>query len=203
MKKSALVLLALVGVAVLCAGLVHAIDPVAAKTSLAGDVLAMAVVAKYGTGSRDPSSLLAIAGIFAAAEARTIVSQIAITNGDSIASTFRIGELPADAIIDPDSAYDFEAVAGVTDLDVGFRYPNGGAVIDADNLVDGDDVSSAGSQTLKGHATLTTANGHKRAWELAGLTSNPGGNLEIYATLNAASTATKVINFRIRYFKGA
>lgn len=163
----------------------------------------MAVVSKYGTGSRDPSSLLAIQGVYAAAESRTIVSQISITNGDSIASVFRIGEVPFDAILDPSSTYFYEAVAGVTDIDVGFRYPNGGAVIDADNLVDGDDISSAGSQTLAGHGTLTTANGIKRVWELAGLSSNPGGNCEIYATLNAASTATKVVNFFLRYFKGA
>ncbi|MBI5112872.1 MAG: hypothetical protein HZA68_12965 [Rhodovulum sp.] len=163
----------------------------------------MAVVTKYGTGIKDPAALKAIDGVYAAATRRTIVSQIAITNGDSATSKFYIGDVPSDAVIDPDSVYDYEAVAGVTDLDVGFYYPNGGAVIDADALVDGDDISSAGTQTLKGHGTLTTANGHKRAWELAGLSANPGGNLSIVATLNAASTATKVVNFRIDYLKGA
>lgn len=166
----------------------------------------MAVVTKYGAGARDPGgNLRQIDGIYAAAERRTIVSQISITNGDSISSVFYIGEVPSNAIIDPDSCYDHQAITGVTDIDVGFFQPigKGGAVIDLDVLVDGDDIAAAGTQTLKGHGTLTTANGHKRAWEIAGLTSDPGGNLAIAATLKAAATASGVVNFRIGYYKGA
>lgn len=161
----------------------------------------MAVVTKYGTGYKDPSSLTAVNALFAEASVKVIVSQIAITNGDSINSLFYIGSVPSSAIIDPGAVYDYEAVAGVTDFDVGFYRPLGGAVIDADALVDVDDISSAGTQTFKGHGTITTANGHKRAWELAGLSADPGGMLDIVATLKAASTATKVVNFRIPYFK--
>lgn len=161
----------------------------------------MAVVTVYGAGYKDPASLKAIDGIFAAAERRTIVSQIAITNGDSINSLYYIGSVPADAIIDPDSVYDHGAATGVSDFDVGLYYPNGGAVLDADALVDGDSIATAGTQTLKGHGTLTTANGHKRAWELAGLSANPGGVIDIVATLKAAATASAVVNFRIDFFK--
>ena len=167
-----------------------------------GVSLAMAVVAKYGTGARDPVSLAAIDGIKAAAERRTIISEITITTGDSTNSTHVIGEIPADAIIDPTSPY-YYAATGISDLDIGFAYPNGGAVIDIDNLVDGDDVSSAGSQTLIGHGTLTAANSQKRVWELAGLSTNPGGNLAIIATQKAGTAATNKIQFFIGYYKGA
>ena len=91
----------------------------------------------------------------------------------------------------------------MSDLDVGIARPEGGTVIDLDCVIDGDDVSSAGSQTLKGHGTITRALAHKRVWELAGLASDPGGELAIVATLKAAATAAGVINFRIRYFKSA
>lgn len=204
--RFALCAVALLAVAALAA---HMIDLKAAAVASGlggGTALAMAVVTKYGTAARDPAgNLRQLDGIFAAAEKRFIVSQVSITNGDSINSVFYIGELPSNAIIDPDSTYDYEAVAGCTDVDVGFYQPlgKGGAVIDADNLVDGDDIATAGSQTLKGHATLTTANGHKRAWELAGLATDPGGNLALGLKLNAAATATKVVNFRIGYLKAA
>lgn len=161
----------------------------------------MAVVTVYGTGAKDPASRLQIDSIYAAAEIRSINSQITITNGNSIASLFWLGNIPSDAILDPGSQYDYAAITGVSDFDVGFYYPDGGAVIDADALIDGDDISSAGAQTLKGHGTLTTANGMKRAWELAGLASDPGGNLAIVATLKAAATATGVVNFFLKYFK--
>lgn len=164
----------------------------------------MAVVTKYGTGARDPSSLKAVDGVYAHATPRSINSQISIAAGDSINSTYDIGEVPADAIIDPNSAYDYQAVGAAATMDVGFYYPNGGALIDVDALVAGDDVAAAGSQTLKGHGTLTTANGMKRAWELAGLAANPGGNLRVVATLKgAAASNNALINFFLRYFKAA
>lgn len=161
----------------------------------------MAVVTKYGTGYRDPTSRVEIDADKAEAHVKTIASMISITNGDSIASLFFVGRVPSNAIIDPRSTYIHAAVTGVTDFDLGFYHPNGGAVIDADALVDGDDISGAGIQTLIGHGTLTVANANKRAWELAGLTSDPGGFLDIVATLKAASTATVVVQFLIDFLR--
>jgi len=179
----------------------------ATNWALAGDAyVAMGVVAVYGTGSRDPASLKAIDGIFAAAENRTMVSSIAITNGDSIASIYRFGEIPSNCILDPTSVFTFAAATGVTDFDIGLRYPNGGAALVADCIVNGQDIHLAGSSTLAaatGSGIATAANQMKRAWQLAGLASDPGGNLEVYGTANAASTATVVANLFLNYFKGA
>lgn len=186
----------------LLAGAVYELGALQQAADMGGVSMAMAVVAKYGTGARDPASLQAIDGIKAAAEIRSINSVITISVGDNTNSTHVIGELPADAILDPDGKYYYGAT-GLTDLDIGFAYPNGGAVIDADNLVDGDDVSTAGSQSLFGHGTLTLANSQKRVWELAGLASNPGGNLAIIATQKAGTAAAATIAFFLKYFKGA
>lgn len=190
----------LAAAALAIAGLYHvgALDPHAGASALLSDggYVAMAVVTKYGSGARDPASLLALDNAVAQGVQRAISSQIAITNGDSAASKFYIGKVPSNALILPDSAYYHEAVAGVTDLDVGFEN-------DPDALVDGDDVSSAGSQTLAGHGTFTAPNMNKRAWQLAGLSSDPGGELDVFATLKAASTATKVIHFLLKIAKAA
>lgn len=206
MKKSVLALLGLFAVAALIVAFSPAIDPVAAKSALATDLLLSGVVAVYGTGSRDPSSLNAIAGIYAQAESRTLVSQIALGSADSIGSIYRFGEIPADCIIDPSSVFWYAAATGVTDFDIGLRYPNGGAVILADCIVNGHDIHLAGSSTLAaatGSGIATPVNAIKRAWELAGLSSNPGGNLEVYGTANAACSAAVKANLFLRYFKGA
>lgn len=166
----------------------------------------MGVVSIYGNGSRNPTLLLAIAGIYAQAEIRCLNSQIALGSSDSIASIYRFGEIPSDCILDPASLFHFAAATGVTDFDIGLRYPNGGAVILADCIVNGQDIHLAGSTTLlaaTGSGIATPANAIKRAWELAGLTSNPGGNLEVYGTANAACSAAVVANLQLKYFKGA
>lgn len=176
---------------------IHMLDlhPFVERAASASDfALAMAVVTKYGNGYKNPASLLAIDAVFAEGAARRITSKIDITNGDSIASKFYIGSVPSNAIIDPRSSYYYGAVTSVSDFDVGFEN-------DPDALVDGDDVSSAGSQSLIGHGTLTLANGTKKAWELAGYTSDPGGMLAVFGTLKVAATATASILFVIDYAK--
>lgn len=166
----------------------------------------MTVVTKYGTGARDPASLVAIDALRAAAEVRKILSLISITNGDSIASKYMIGEVPADAIISPGSSLVFDALTGATDCDIGFNYPNGGAVILADCVVNGHDMHTAATVALSaatGSGLATATNMAKKAWELAGLTSNPGGNLALWLTLNAAATATGKLLCDFTYYKGA
>lgn len=208
MKKSivigCLALLAVSCIVVLVGLNVHAVDPhIASLVKQVQPYMAMAVVTKYGTAARDPAALIGIDAIYAQAEKRAVVSTISIANGDSINSTYRVGQFPSNAIIDPKSVYYYSAITGVSDIDFGFAYQADGALIDIDNLVDGDDVTVAGSQTLFGHGTLTAANSQKRVWELAGLTSDPGGKIDLLATLKAAATAAGTIQFFIEYYKAA
>lgn len=166
----------------------------------------MGVVTKYGTGARDPASLKAIDAISAAAEMRKIRSLVAITNGDSIASKYMIGEVPSDAVIEANSLIVTDAITSASDCDVGLAYPNGGAMIVADCIVNGQTFASATSVTLAaatGSGVATAANMNKKAWELAGLSSNPGGNLALWLTINAAAGATGSVLFKITYDKGA
>lgn len=160
----------------------------------------MAVVTKYGSGFPAPTSPTAIDHIFAEGNARAINSKISIANGDSALSLFYIGRVPSQAIIDPRSTYYYEAITGVTDFDVGF-YDKDGVVIDADALIDGDDIHLAGNQTLAGHGTITTPNMNMRAWQWAGLSADPGAMLSIVGTLKAASTADGVVQFYFDFSK--
>lgn len=188
------------------AGAVHEMGALHQAADTGGMSMAMAVVVGYGTGGRDPASLKAIDGIFAAAETRQINSLVSIANGDSIASKYLIGEIPSDAILDPSSIMTTTAITGATDCDVGLAYPNGGAMIVADCVVNGQTFAAAASVTLAaatGSGIATPANMAKRAWQLAGLAANPGGNLALWLTINAAATAAGSVFFPIEYSKGA
>ena len=166
----------------------------------------MAVVTVYGTGARDPASLKAIDGINAAGEERGINSMIPIANGDSIGSRYMIGEVPSDALIDPRSFLVTTAITGVTTADIGFAYPNGGATILQTALMAAQTLAAAATITLQaatGSGLATGANMAKRAWQLAGLATNPGGNLAMWLTINAAATAAGTVWCHIDYEKGA
>ena len=54
-----------------------------------------------------------------------------------------------------------------------------------------------------GSGVATAANKAKRVWQLAGLATNPGGNLALWLTINAAATATGNVKAEIEYLKGA
>lgn len=199
------VMLGLAAMLVLAAA-VTAISGHAPPADIAGDMLAMAVVTKYGTGGLDPTSLKHLEPVFRAAERRTINSLVVITNGDSIASKYLVGTIPSNAILKPGSTIDCQAITSASDCDLGLAYANGGAMILADCLVNGQTLASAASVTLRaatGGALATVANQNKAVWQLAGLSADPGGEFDIWLTINAAATATGNVNFDLNYDKGA
>lgn len=165
----------------------------------------MAVVTKYGTGYRDPASLKAIEGVQRAAEYRGIKSRITITNGDSIASLFYLGSIPSNAKLDPSSTIYTQAITGAA-CNIGFYNPNGGAVILATALAAAQSLAAAVAVTLQGatgSGVAVPANMDKAAWQLAGLSVDPGGELDIVLALTAAATATGDVYAELRYGKGA
>jgi hypothetical protein len=89
--------------ALIVASATRSICSAVAKSALAGDLRGMAgVVIVYGTGARNPSTLSRHAGVSMRLR-RAPHARLAdrVTNGDSIGSVYRFGEIPADCIIDP------------------------------------------------------------------------------------------------------
>lgn len=152
----------------------------------------MGVVTKYGDGFKAPTSALAAKAIFAEGDVKSIVSRIAIANGDSINSVLYIGKVPSNALILPQSTIYHGTITSLNDLDIGF-YKNGAVVVSGseDNLANGLDLTSGTSKSVV--AALTQADYVKPAWQLAGLSSDPGGMLDIAATLKAAAGADGAI----------
>lgn len=85
-----------------------------------------------------------------------------------------------------------DALSGATDVDIGIYAPlrDGGAVYSADCFADGISLASASVVGVQQRFTSADINGCKKMmWELAGLTADPGGEMDICLTLNTAGSA--------------
>jgi hypothetical protein len=94
-----------------------------------------------------------------------------------------IGSVPSNAKLDPGRDAVFDAVTGATDFDLGFAYPNGGAVIVADCIVNGQTLHLAAATTLA--AQPAPASRRRPTWKrrLAARRpdADPGGELDAVA----------------------
>jgi hypothetical protein len=162
----------------------------------------MAVVTKYGSGMKDPAALKAPENVYTGGNNNSINSLVAITNGDSIGSIYYLGEIPSNAIPLLYGLIKTDAITGVTSADLGFYQPQAGAVIAGAALFAAQTLAAAATLLFSAGA-ITPSNANKKAWELAGLASDPGGNLSIGLKLNAAATATGNLAMALPYAKTA
>jgi hypothetical protein len=139
-----------------------------------------------GKGDANVLRVLAITSITTA----TVVAQN---------STFFVGRIPANARISSLSRVSWADLSNAASptLDIGLASVGSNITSDDDALSADHDLSTA---TLTGAKLLTNnANAGKMAWELvSGQTTNPGGELDIYATVKDAATAISgVIMFEV------
>lgn len=189
-----LVACAVLGVAALL-GALHDLGAMhQAAAAGGGVVVAMAVVTGYGTGYKNPAAIKAVEGKFAEGLPRTINSQISIANGDSIASVYFVGKVPSSALLSPGSNIYLPATAGLTSFGLGFTGAPA-ALMSAVNV-------SAGG-IFPAMSAVSVANYIQPAWQLAGLSSDPGGMLDLFVTLGAAAGAAALVHCRIGFEKTA
>lgn len=121
---------------------------------------------------------------------RTDVAQVAIANGDSIASTFRLVRVPSNARLSSLSLFTTAVTGAAADVGLYQTTANGGAVVDADAFFAAQSIATAspGLNVLGGNL-LSPANREKRLWEALGLTADPLRDYDITLTLTAAATA--------------
>ena len=130
-----------------------------------------------------------------------IVAKIAITNGNSIASIYRICEVPSN-FIPVSGEITCDAITSVDDADLGLyeNAENGGAVIDVDALMDGGDLSSAlaPGAGLSPISAVTIANQNAALYTLAGDVSSERQTYVLALTINKAATATGNVIVRLK-----
>lgn len=152
----------------------------------------MAIVTKYGD-AYPAGGVSSVESINAEAQVRCIYSKISVANADSATSKLYLGRIPSNARILPNSTLYHSAITGLTTLSVGFD--NAVAA-----LLSAGDVSTAGTKSLV--AAVAAGNLGLRAWQQAGLSADPGGLMDIFATMNAAATAAGTLEAFLFFAKG-
>jgi hypothetical protein len=146
----------------------------------------MAVVTLYGQGYQSPTQRVLPEAIYRANPQRPLIAYFPITNGNSAASKLLLGKVPSHAIFLPGGLITHSALTGLTDFDLGFAE-------DADCLADGLTLASAGTKNPL--ASVAIADLIKPAWQLAGLSRDPGRELTVTATLKVDAGADGHIHF--------
>jgi hypothetical protein len=132
---------------------------------------------------------------------RVAVATAAITDTDSIASTYRMFRVPSNAVMTDLRIYSPD-IGTTTITDIGLYAADGGAVADADffasalSLKDG---ALNGVDVLHEAAVFTIANSGKELWDALALTSDPGVFYDVTLTLTAAADATGTVKLVGRY----
>lgn len=128
---------------------------------------------------------------------------VTITNTDSVASTYRLFEIPSNALV-VSVRVSAPDIGTTTAADIGIYQTtaNGGAVVDADHFASAVSLNAGAinkSDVTHEAAVYTLANGEKPLWEALGLTADSQRGYDVVATLTGAADATGTCLFEIDY----
>ena len=134
---------------------------------------------------------------------RIEVATVAITSGDTTASTYRMFRVPSNAVMTDLRIYSPD-IGTTTIADIGLyrTAKDGGAVQDADffaSAVSLKDGALNGTDVLHEAAVFTIANSGKELWDALGLTSDPSVFYDVALTLTADADATGTVKLIGRY----
>lgn len=132
---------------------------------------------------------------------RTKVATAAVTNSDSIASTYRLFRVPSNAVMTDLRVYCPAITTAATDIGLYRTEKDGGAVVDADLFTSAQVLTSAlvGTDVLHESGIFSLANSGKELWDALGLTSDPSVFYDVTMTLTAAAGATGTVKVIGRY----
>lgn len=134
------------------------------------------------------------------ARVRSKAFTVEVTNGDSIASTFRLCEVPSNARINSIRLFCDAITSAAADVGLYQTTVNGGAVVDADAYASAQSIAAA---SVVGIEVMFEARDidkiANRVWQDAGLSTDPFRDFDIVATLTAAATASGTLSGIVEY----
>jgi hypothetical protein len=134
------------------------------------------------------------------ARMRTKVAVVEVTNGDSIASTFRLFTVPSNARVLGLKVFCDAITSAAIDIGLYQTTANGGAVVDADAYASAQTIATAnklGIETAFEQRDIDKA--ENRVWQDAGLTTDSKREYDVVATLTAAATASGTLVVMLEY----
>lgn len=137
-----------------------------------------------------------------AASLKIVEGTVEVGSSDSANSTYTFFRIPTKARISMLSTirWDDLASTGSPTLDIGLAAVNSNVTSDPDALNDGLDAAASGTPNA-GYVIKDIANAGKKAWEFVnGVTSDPGGDLDVYVSLlDAAVNVGGTISLTLVY----
>ena len=132
---------------------------------------------------------------------RQQIATVEVTNGDSIASIFRMVRLPSNARVCSIWLYNDAITSATADIGIYQTAANGGAVVDVDAYATALAISSARtvSPVDASFEARDIANAARKVWEDAGLTADTQREYDLAFTLTAAATATGTVTWMVDY----
>lgn len=122
---------------------------------------------------------------------RCATGSVANLATDSNTSKYRLGRVPADALVHPDTMFDVE--------NWGFAQVVIGTETDTDALVD----QTKATENLVTPFAFGDANHGKTWWEALGFASSPGGEIEIWAHAEADAAGAGSMPFALAWIDQA
>jgi len=119
---------------------------------------------------------------------RQICDRVAAIGADALIGTkIFLGQVPSQAVINPASTIWWGAAGTNVTLDIGDASNDDGLASDIA-------IASAGSSPIMEAAAISASAG-KRLWELLGYETDPGGMLDLYATIATANVSAATAAF--------
>lgn len=167
----------------------------------------MAVVTVKSTiiANRDASPVVLTDPNISGGKFQEGMGRATVTNGDSIGSKYLLTQVPSNARISSLNLF-CDAITGAA-ANIGVYNPtnkdgSAGSVVSVSLFAAAQSIATAiqnGSNVINQSTTNSLANQEKPLWQAAGLSADPGGMLDIVATLTAAATATGDLSIRAGY----
>lgn len=152
--------------------------------------------------NRDATPKVANDGRIYGAPLRSTIGIVSSLAADDIGSTYRFCAVPSNALV-RGVFYSTAAQGGSAALDIGVyrSTADGGAVVDADFFASGVSTVSVLVRTDVTHesAIYTAAKRVQPLWQAAGLTADPGGELDIVATVTAIVANAVAQSLEVQY----
>lgn len=131
---------------------------------------------------------------------RSASATVEVTNGDSIASIFRMVTVPSNARVRTIKLFCDAITSAAADIGLYQTTANGGAVLDVDAYATAQTIATANLVGIECAFEVRNIDKiNNRVWQDGGLTADPARDYDICFTLTAAATATGTVSIDVEY----
>lgn len=152
----------------------------------------MPVVTVYSAGYADPALQKPNIAIHANAREVLVPVTVPVANGDNINSLYFIGKVPSSAKLLADSTIYHTAIAGLTSVNIQLAL---GTTIVA--IAAAQNLTVAGTKSML--ASIAVPNLAQQVWQLLGLLSDPGREVDVRMSLATDATAAGSVHCLLKY----